>query len=221
MSNTKLFFAILLLLLFEGLSQAKEWRGITPLHSKREDVVRLLKQCGDPKVDCAFDLGNEHIRIVFSVDAIDGSSDCSTHVHADTVLRIEVTPKMELQFKTLSINKTNLRSFDPSSAPDMGYKGYIDETEGLILNTYKEKVLQIYYIASAIDKHLCPSFYENPEALIQVGLSDSLPRVAVICPSKEPQAGERITVFAETIVDAKTKFVWTLSGGRQKLSGTP
>lgn len=220
-SKAKLLIAILLLCLIEGVSQAKEWRGIAPLHSKREDVVRLLKQCADPTVDCAFDLEDEHIRILFSGDASGGFSDCSTRVPTGTVLRIQVTHKTDLQFNRLRLNKKSLRVFDPSSPPNMGYKGYIDEKEGLLLSTYKGKVLRSYYLAAASDRHLCPSYYENPEALIQVLLSDAV-SVAVICPSKEPRAGERITISAEAALDRKTRFVWTLSAGKiVKGQGTP
>jgi hypothetical protein len=220
--TSKLLIAIFLVCLFDEASHAKEWRGIAPLRSKREDVVRLLERCADPALDCAFDLENEHIRIVFSGDAPGDFSECSTSVPADTVLLIEVTHKASLQFRKLPINKKGLRSFDPSSPPNMGYKGYIDEKEGVLLNTYRGRVLQTYYIASAGDIDRCPRYYENPEALIQVRLSDSLPSLAVICPSKETRAGERITISAEAGIDRKTRFVWTLSSGKiMKGQGTP
>lgn len=221
-SKTKLVLAILLLLVLDGISLAKEWRGIAPLHSKREDVVRLLKQCGDAKLDCEFDFGNDHIRIVFSGDSTGDFNECSTQLPAGTVLLIEITPKTNLQFKDLRIKKKNLRLFAPSSPPNIRYRGYINDKEGLILKTYKGRVLQIDYIASVTDKHLCPSYYENPEAFIQVGLDLSPPPVAIICPTKEPGAGERITISAETIVDPKTSFTWTLSAGKiVKGQGTP
>lgn len=96
----------------------------------------------------------------------------------------------------------------------MGYKGYVNSKEGLLLSTYKGKVVQLYYLASAADTHLCPSYYDNPEALIQVGLSDGSLPIAIICPQKSPAAGERIEISAETMVEPKAGFTWKVSAGK-------
>jgi hypothetical protein len=211
----KRFLVATLSLLVVGTNlRAKEWRGITPLHSTREDVVRLFNQCEDPKMDCVFHLGNEQIRIVFSGDESGSFSECPSQLPANTVLLIETKLKTELQLKRLNINKRNFRSFDPSSPPNMGYKGYIDDKKGLILKTYKGRVIQIDYIATVKDKPLCPSYYENPISFIQVGLYTHCPPIAILCPTNNPQAGENVMFSAEIATDPKTNFTWTVSAGR-------
>ena len=212
-SKKNLIVAVLSLLVASLDSQAKEWRGIVPLHSTREDVARLFNQCRDPKMDCVFQLGNEDIRIVFSGAATGDFPECPSQLPAGTVLLIATTPKTNLPLKRLRINKTKLRSFDPSSPPNSGYVGYIDDKEGLLLKTYKGRVLEIHYIAMANDKPLCPSYYENPESLIQVGLFTHCPPISLVCPTNS-LAGAHVTCSAETDVDPKTRFTWRVTDGR-------
>jgi hypothetical protein len=207
-----LLLSLVLLFIIEGASHAKEWRGITPLHSKREDVVRLFRQCADSKIDCVFELSNDRINIMFAGDLVGDFKDCSAP--PDTVLLIEVNHKSGLQFNGLGLDPKSRRAFDPSTPPNMGYVAYIDENEGLLLNTYNGNVLTSYYIAAARDRHLCPSYYEDPESIVQVGLSDSLTSVIAQCPATKPRAGERITISADAAVDRHTRYVWTLSAGK-------
>lgn len=93
MSKTKFLIGIFLFFLAHGIALGKEWRGIKPLHARRADVVRLFKQCENPKLDCEFDFENERVRIVFSADG--DNNECSDELAKDTVLRIEVTPNTQ------------------------------------------------------------------------------------------------------------------------------
>jgi hypothetical protein len=53
----------LVLFVFAGLTSAKEWRGVVPTRSSRQDVVRLFNQCKDATQPCEFKLGNELVQI--------------------------------------------------------------------------------------------------------------------------------------------------------------
>jgi hypothetical protein len=89
---------IALLLLAVELS-GKQWRGITPLHSRRDDVVRLLNQCGDPTRICEFSLENEDVNIVFAGNATVEFDECGTDLPEHTVLQIVVTLHKPLKLK--------------------------------------------------------------------------------------------------------------------------
>ena len=206
----RLLFAVSsLLVVFAVCTPAKEWRGITPIRSSREDVVRLLNQCREATQHCEFELDNEQVHIVFSGG--DNNIECAKELPAGTVLLIEV----KLKRPSLLAEVENLKSyrvFDPSFPPGQGYKGYIDEKEGLILNTYQRKIIQIDYLASAKDKYLCPAYYENPESFIHLGLFRRCPPLSISCPMTA-RSGDEITVSSQTDVDS-AQFRWEVTTGK-------
>lgn len=212
MANIRLslFAAHLILFVFAVSTSAKEWRGIVPIRSSREDIVRLLNQCRDATQDCAFELGNEQVRIVFS----GGHSDieCAKELPAGKVLLIEVKLKRPSRLAEYANDLKNFRAFDPSFPAGQGYKGYIDDNEGLILNTYQGKIIQIDYLASSEDRYLCPAYYENPESFIHVGLFRRCPPMSIRCPGTA-HSGDKITVSSETDVDS-AQFRWEATAGK-------
>ena len=134
-----LFAAHLVLCVFAVCTSAKEWRGIVPIRSDREDVVRLLNQCRDTTEDCEFELANEQVRIVFS--GSHNNIPCAKELPAGKVLLIEVKLKRPSTLAQSASFLKNFRAFDPSTPPGQGYKAYIDENDGLILNTYQGKII--------------------------------------------------------------------------------
>ena len=121
---------------------AKEWRGITPLHSTQADVARLFGGCADPDGGCKVRVDNEEAYFVFSNGpVVRDYNECAKKLPPNTVLLIEVVLIHPPKLSALRINKRNFRTFDPSSPPNIGYKGYINETDGLIIKTYKGRVL--------------------------------------------------------------------------------
>jgi hypothetical protein len=50
-TTIKIFASIILALTLNLIAQAKEWRGIIPLHSTRADVERILGQPSRPSRD--------------------------------------------------------------------------------------------------------------------------------------------------------------------------
>jgi len=194
-------------IIFAPEVQAKEWRGIVPLHSTKADVVRVFG-C-DPNTGCKVRVGNEEAYFVFS-----DSSRCAKNLPLDTVLLIEVRLSDPPKLSTLRLDKNHFRTFDPSTPRNIGYKGYIDEKEGLIIKTYKGKVLQFDYIAAGNDVALCPDYYEEPESFIQVMIEFCCPTLNIDCPSRTIIDGERIALTASTSVDGRRKFTWQVTAGK-------
>lgn len=161
-----LFLAAIILRLSES-SNAKDWRGLIPLHSTRDDVTRLLGPSPDANnIRARYSLEKEDVYIVFSSD--EPHQRCTSGVPKDTVLLIQVTPKTKLRLSDLRIDQSKYRSFDPSSPPDIGYVGLIDDVDGLVIQTFKAYVTVICYIANIEDRKLCGSYYEHPEGFISI-----------------------------------------------------
>jgi hypothetical protein len=194
---------------------AKEWRGITPLHSTQADVARLFGGCSDPDGSCQVRVDNEEAYFVCSNGAVVRDlNECPKKLPANTVLLIEVQLADRPKLSALRINKSNFRTFDPSSPPNIGYKGYIDEKEGLIIKTYKGRVLQLDYIAAGSDLPMCPDYYDSPESFIQILIEACCPYLDVNRPSQTPVDGEQIIISAAAEDLKGVKYRWQVSAGK-------
>ena len=144
----------------------RAWRGIVPLHSTKNDVVRLLGLPADTNdIRSIYHLENEEVYIVFS-----GKETCNfeaTRIPTGTVLLVQVTPKAKRTFTDLHIDREKMRAFNATSQ-DPDWKGFIDEKDGLIVRSYKEKIDRIFYIATAKDRTRCPGYYAEPEQFARI-----------------------------------------------------
>jgi hypothetical protein len=198
---------------------AKTWRGITPLQSSRSDVVRLLGFCKDSEQGCVFDLNGQNVYILFASGATT-AHECARQLPADMVLLIEVKLKTGRPLTRLRIDKKNLRAFENSAPPTIGHKGYIDETNGLVIKTFKGRVYQLDYIAAAKDVHRCATYYEDPETFGRVFIEYLPPSVSVACPTESLVAGDKLICTATT--SGRPRYEWHLSAGRiLEGQGTP
>jgi len=151
---------LVVLIAMSTLCHAKEWRGIIPMHSTREDVNRLLGTSPDfNDVRANYSLENEDVYIAFSNNG--SYQECARRLPKDTVLLIQITPKTNLQLSDLHLDQAALRRFEPSSPPGIGYAGFIDDIDGLVVRTFKGRVDQIAYVANSDDRKLCLGYYEN------------------------------------------------------------
>jgi hypothetical protein len=148
-------------------TQAKEWRGLVPLHSTRADVIRTLGQSSESNnLRSKYHSEKEDVYIVFSTkDFCDADT---KKLPPGTVLLIQIRPKTAIRLSDYRIDTKRLKRFAPSSPPNIGYEGYLDDEEGVIYRTYQGKVDTIAYIAAARDRHLCPGYYSKPEEFIQI-----------------------------------------------------
>ena len=154
---------------------AKDWRGILPMHSTREDVEAILGPPPPPpegrsytlhKGRSIYFLEEGEVYITFEEDEPDKRA-CPSNVPAGTVLMIEITPKDDLLFASLNIDVKRFKSFDASEPSGQGYDGFVSEEEGFAIRVFEKKVQAMVYVASASDRGRCPSFYQNIEGLVQ------------------------------------------------------
>lgn len=201
------------LLTLAVVSHGKEWRGIVPLHSTREDVVRMYGRCSDPRLYCAFSLEHEKVQIFFS--GTDESGDnCVERLRPGVVMHVEVTPKSDWLLSELGVDPSGLRKYETSSPPGIGYVGYVDEDGGVIYDTFTGgRVAQIKYIADGKDRRLCPPYYEKLEIFV-AKISDP-PTLLVECPA-EVAAGGRATLsvmIAGADPEVTPKLTWKVNSG--------
>ena len=132
----KVVYLITIILTLSETSNAKEWRGIIPLHSTRADVTRLLGPSPDANnVRANYFLEKEDVYIVFSSD--EPYLRCPSGVPKDAVLVIQIKPKTKLRLSELRLDQSKYRTFDPSSPPGIGFVGLIDERDGLVIQAFK------------------------------------------------------------------------------------
>lgn len=161
----------LLVLLASSSVAAKDFRGILPMHSTREDVIAILgpPTLRDPLqkhlLNYTLDEGEVYI-LVADEDAVQRNN-CKA-LAAGTVLSIQLTPKDRLLVSSLNLDEKIFRKFDPSRPQGIGFEGFIDDKEGLVIRAYEGKVQQMIYFASAADRARCPGYLENPETLVEI-----------------------------------------------------
>ena len=169
MFNSKgIFGVVALVMVLTTNTFAKRWREITPLRSTAYDVAKLSQACEDQETRCQFTLEDENVMIVFSGSKI-GALECE-RVPKRTVLAIIVKSNHPKDLQAFRIRDKTFKVFDPSSPPKRGYKTYYYVEDGFMINTYKGQVIGLVYIAAQKDLYLCPEYYEDPKAFVEVGL---------------------------------------------------
>ena len=202
----KFFLTALLLVEFSGEALAEEWKGIAPGVATRSDVVRLFHNCEDRTLPCEFDLEGERIRIVFSGTVQDYFYECSESLPTDTVLLVEVTPKLPIPLKNYE-RRYRLKQLRKAS----GFSAYFDEHAGFVLQTRSNKIIELNYVANASDRHRCKDYYDEPLKFVWV--VTHCPPISLEGPSAVT-AGEIVNFRASVQPDPKMMLLWNVSGGR-------
>ncbi len=206
------FSSFFILLAFAATLAAKEWHGITPLHSTRADVTRLLGQSIDLNDTSAkYNLDKEYVNFLFTAD--DSQKTCGKQLPAGTVLQIEIIPKSPIPLSQFPVDDKRFTKY-ASVNPYMPFSGYVDVEDGLILRVNNETIQYIQYIAASKDADLCPLFLTRKFAYI-TGESPC-PSIRVECPDTT-KAGTEITFGAKVeggAAGVKLSYHWEVNAGR-------
>lgn len=154
--------SVCLLLISAVLTYAKEWRGITPLYSTRDDVERLLGKPTMPPNDSDYyfyDLKDVIAEVWFEADGC-GVPDSqrticglSWNVPQGTVTSIGVVFKHPRPVSQV----VSIAGFKEEATCE-GLVYYRSESEGLDVETYKGDVLALTYSPTDADSYLhCPA----------------------------------------------------------------
>jgi hypothetical protein len=138
------------------LTEAKEWRGIVPLHTNRAEVERLLGT-SDGVGSGVYKLENEVVFIQYSGKPCETGETYSWNVLRNTVINISVSPRVLPRFADLQLDLSRYKEKDD---PEVGgYTYYIDEEEGHTYDVTNGLVMSIGYTPAAKDRNLrclCP-----------------------------------------------------------------
>jgi hypothetical protein len=152
-------FLVITILLLPLIPDAKEWRGIVPLHSTRDDVDRLIGskklRCGGHS--CLYDLGEETVLVSYSGEQTCKGDDASTgwKVPRETVIEINVHFKTERALSDLGFDLTRFERVENKEQP--GWVYYRNREEGIEIEGGAKIATGINYFQRAEDNHLrCP-----------------------------------------------------------------
>lgn len=149
-----------LLLILSGIVPGKEWRGIVPLHSTRDDVIRLFGVSSDGGA-YAYTFENEQVFFHYQTQ----DSECGKiwgrwNVPLDTVLGLTIYPKIKALFTDL---KLDMSKFKKNKIHLPGMYRYVNEEEGISYAVDDGVAAQIDYFPAAADKRLaCPKEEKQP-----------------------------------------------------------
>lgn len=165
MSIIKIILPCLFLMLVTAMpSSGKGWRGITPLHSTRADVERLLGPPEEPekKHVSVHKLENEVVSIIYAAGPPCGKGmESGWQVPAGTVVDITVAPRTAMQLSDLKLDESKYKRMNGGHLIDVVY--YIDKEEGIKIEVIKDEVASITYFPAEEDNHLhCPNSQQKP-----------------------------------------------------------
>jgi hypothetical protein len=179
MKLKKFIFCICFLLNFYGLSQAKEWHGIVPLHSTRKDVEQLI---GPPTTPGGriYNLENEVVLIDYSDGPCEQGWPFGWNVPQDTVTAITVNPRKMISLSELGIDLSGYQKVQDEEVRTVLY--YVNGEEGVHIEsrTLKPIVVSVIYTPAAKDRNLlCP---EAAARLSEESRGNSYPSPFIIYP---------------------------------------
>jgi hypothetical protein len=149
------------LILFASVgTRAKEWRGIIPLHSSKQDVRRLL---GPPKtqgkyVD-SYELNDAFVDVYYASGSPCGSSLVNSwRVSRDTVVSIRITHRNTVPLQSLVSDIRGLKVSEDIKLSQLSY--YSSDEEGVRYTIRRDNptsmldVMNVDYLPSMTDHRL-------------------------------------------------------------------
>jgi len=138
-----------------GFLQERGWRGITPLHSTREDVERLIGPPIRPG-GITYDLKTERVNVVYSDGVCRKGQASEWNVPSGTVIGITIYPQTKLTLSDLRIDMSRFKKFINPHNPDSVF--YNDDENGISIGTQHGEVDVVQYLPTRKDSYLrCPT----------------------------------------------------------------
>ncbi|MGH9879020.1 MAG: hypothetical protein ACRD5H_15430 [Nitrososphaerales archaeon] len=130
-------------------AEAKEWEGITPLHSARSDVERGFGVTSSGKFVDHFTFKTDRVFLEYSEKQCEKDEIGLYDVPVGTVLSISVTPMNSILLSSLRLD---LSKFKVEHATDVGgMRFYADREDGFIISVYEDQVTGFTYLPTASD----------------------------------------------------------------------
>jgi len=195
--------------------EAKDWRGIVPLHSTRADVVRALGQGDNLKnPGTIYKFENESVVIAYP-DSLPEVRGCIRQLAPDLVLTITIFPKVLRNLEDFGLSPDALRTI-PTGSDSFSTTAAFDEDNGLVVS-YSEGGQEIVYLPSKTDRPACADFYGDLSGFVikRPPICFLCPTISVTC-AEAARAGDKLT-FTTNVVMGATKTdlspIWTIDEG--------
>ena len=170
---------VVILLILSSISQAKEWRGLVPLHSTKKDVEKLLGPPPPPPNDgtriytpsefrSIYFLDEGEVYIAYAREEWLERIKCSDLIPIDTVVSIRITFKKKQELSQFQIDEKEFITFDPSEPPNIGFKAYVNDDQGIAICTQDGKVNDITYYTAAKDTEICTAVRSDPKQFCRI-----------------------------------------------------
>jgi hypothetical protein len=160
MNLFKTIAIVVVALISNVATPAKDWRGITPLHSTRRDVERLLGPTTHNLLSGSiYMVDREPVQIVYTGQG-DPAELCSRRVPLGTVLSILVMPEEAVSLISIGSDTDHFDSFKLYFG-NLDYRGYFDPASGFVVHSLNGRVHDVSYLANAADRRRCWNYYRN------------------------------------------------------------
>lgn len=201
--------------MFCGVTDAKDWRGIVPLHSTRADVERLLGVSPHP-CKCRYDLGSERIKFIYSSEEDPCASGIPfwPRVPRDTVLEILVRPKTKLLFSDLGFDKSKYKKGGDANLAYINY--YANNAEGVIVqvSACDDVVMSIYHRPAADDDTpVCP----KGDGILDPASPNKFDEYGYISFAEEKAHLDNFAIYLQSELDAEG-YIVVHSARRSRIS---
>lgn len=164
----KLLTSLIALTLSSTTLCAKPWRGITPLHSSRSDVERIL---GKPSRTShhwsTYQTDSEAVSILYSNGLpCRSGANSEWRVPGGKVVSITVAPKTIVLFSALNLDMSKFQKLTDSHMLDR--VEYLNKDEGESISIVNGEVSSFTYMAGSADGHLrCPNTEASQEKITE------------------------------------------------------
>jgi hypothetical protein len=141
-----------------AVTQAKEWRGIVPLHSTRSDVERLLGPSATPGAHVSSHETEDEVVTVIYASGPPCDMTSEWKVPRGTVVNIRIAPKRQTPLTSLITDRHGYEQFEDPLRK--GLFTYTDEEEGVRFTVMQideapgELVVSVDYFPGKEDDHL-------------------------------------------------------------------
>ena len=135
------------------VAKAMQWRGITPLHSTRTDVERLLGDASSKNQLTTYQTEKEAVSVLYASGPPCGSdADSEWNVPKDTVVSITVSPKGRVLLSELKVDLSTYDRLSGVHRPNI--ITYLNNQDGIRIETFQDEINSVTYFPSATDSKL-------------------------------------------------------------------
>jgi len=138
---------------------SKDWLGIVPLHSTREDLERVIKaklvRCGGNA--CLYDLADKTVFALYAAEPTCRNDDATTswNVPANTVIEITIHFKTPQPQSVLNIDLAKYERVEDKELRGLVY--FYNYADGIEIETSGDTIRRLTYFHAEKDSHLrCP-----------------------------------------------------------------